>query len=51
MTDMKEEPVDRLQHLSDAVRTLAFVFSCLSGVSNYFGLMFSPLGLQLLRVL
>ncbi len=44
---MEEEPVNRLQHLSDAVTTMAFVFSCLSRVSNYFGLMFSPLVLQL----
>ncbi len=48
MTDMEEEPVDRLQHLLDAVRTSVFLFfSCLSRVS-YFRLMsFSPLRLQL----
>ncbi len=47
---MEEEPVDRLQHLSNAVRTLVFgFFSCLSRVSC-FGLMsFSALGLQLVR--
>ncbi len=46
---MEEEPVDQLQHLSDAVRTLTFVFSYLSTVS-YFGLMsFSPLGFQLIQ--
>ncbi len=50
VTDMEEEPVDRSQHLSDAVKTLAFVFSCSSIVSNYFRLMsFSLLGLQLYK--
>ncbi len=49
---MEEEPVDRLQHFSDAVRMLVFVFSCLSRVSNYFGLMsFSLLGLELMEEL
>ncbi len=47
VTNMEEVLVDHLQHLSDAVRMLAFVFFlCFSRVS-YFGLMsFSPLGLQ-----
>ncbi len=45
---MEKEPVNHLQHLSDAVKTLMFVFSCLTRVSNYFGLLsFSLLGLQI----
>ncbi len=45
VTDMEEEPVNHLQYLLDAVKILAFVFSCLSRVPKYFELMsFSPLG-------
>ncbi len=48
---MEEEPVDRSQHFSDAVRTLAFVFffSFLSRVSYFELTSFSPLGIQLTK--